>query len=80
MAGLAYGSDGYTAVCRVPAPSSSAVRDERSERDRNARGNLAAMACDRFGVDPTNPDPQRSRVAAAWFAELADMLGLGGAA
>lgn len=76
MAGLAYGSDGYTTVCRVPAPKNPAVRDERAERNRTARANLAAMACEKFGVDPACPDPSRAAVAAAWFAEVADLLGL----
>lgn len=50
---------------------------ERRRKMAAARGNLAALMCSRYGVDPTvNPAPSVASLAAAEFAELADILGL----
>lgn len=68
-------TDYYTA--RVQATSAD---DEAraAARNRSARGNLAAMVCNQYGIDPTRDDNHWHRVGAAAqvFAELADMLGL----
>lgn len=60
---------------RVPMdPASIAARQRR---DRAARGNLAAMVCDHWGVDPgSDRGSARAKAAARDFAQLAAALGL----
>jgi hypothetical protein len=43
-----------------------------------ARGNLAAIACEWYGVDPRRPSGPGVQLAAQEFATLADVLGLDG--
>lgn len=59
---------------------SDAEQEARAQRDRDARGNLAAMCCTRWGVDPGSDraDGLAVKAAAREFATLADMLGLNG--
>jgi hypothetical protein len=65
-------------IVRTRVPSSADEHLIRAARLRDARGNLAAMACTRHGIDPTAVDPSDPRVveAAAFFAEVADALGI----
>lgn len=60
---------------RVPTAASCDEQARRRNRDRTARGNLAALACQRFGVDPTTGAGPVVE-AAEWFADLAEILGL----
>lgn len=52
---------------------------ERRRKQAAARGNLAALMCERYGVDPTvepHPTSLDEKYAAAEFADLTSILGL----
>ena len=68
--------DGCSARARV---LSAAEQAAKVLRDATARGNLAALLCDLYGVDLAAPDPHALEQAAAEFAELAGALGLNNA-
>lgn len=62
-------------------PQDVAAARLREANQRAARGNLAAMCCDWYAVDPTRPVPPGhagAALAAADFALLCEALGLDG--
>lgn len=65
-----------------PVRVSREDRARNARRDKAARGNLAAMCCDWYNVDPRRASSGQVGVqlAARDFALLADILGLGGPA
>lgn len=66
-----------TATARMRHESDT-ERLRREQRDHDARGNLAAMCCDWYHVDPATAKPGQigAQLAARDFKLLADMLGL----
>lgn len=75
MGGIASGAS----TARVPVPADAADRARVAAARARARGNLAAIICDTWSVDLADPrrDDMALMSAAAEFAELADILGLG---
>jgi hypothetical protein len=72
-----YSVDGGHQTTRVPtvADGDNERRQRRATRDRNARGNLSAMAMDRH-PDAWRGDRQALVDARLWRDELLDILGL----
>jgi hypothetical protein len=70
--------NGGSSTARVPTPD-AADRARNEATQARARGNLAAILCDTWSVDPADPDWDDMALmsAADEFAELADILGLG---
>lgn len=69
--------NGGSSTARVPTPD-AADRARNEATQARARGNLAAIICDTWGVDPADPrrDAMALASAADEFAELAGYLGL----
>lgn len=66
-----------TESIRLSATEQEAERQQ--QRNRAARGNVAAMICDRHGVVPGADNATLAvQLAAREFADLADALGLDG--
>lgn len=69
--------NGGSSTARVPTPD-AADRARNEATQAHARGNLAAIICDTWGVDlaQDKPSDRLVQMAAKAFAELAGALGL----